>query len=156
MVPVLCIAKVSEVVDREATGMDTPVPESDIACRAPFWASSVTVKVPVREPEAVGTKTRVTTQLAPAVTGDPQLLDCEKSPVTEMELMFSTIEPLLEIVTIDAAELVPTLVVLKLKLVGEKATVDMPPVPVRKTCCVLPLAAPESSVIVMASLNAVA
>ena len=53
----------------------TPVPE-----RLVVWglllALSVTVKVPVRLPVAVGVKVTLMTQLAPAATEVPQLLVC--------------------------------------------------------------------------------
>ena len=44
-------------------------------------ALSVTVKVPLRVPVAVGEKVTLMMQLAPAATLAPQLLVCAKSPL---------------------------------------------------------------------------
>jgi hypothetical protein len=127
-----------------------PVPDRDAVWTGPLWESSLMVKVPVRVPVAVGVKTTVTRQLPPAATEDPQLFDCEKSPVTEMELMFSDMVPPLLMVTVDPAELVPTLVVANVRLEGETVAADDPPVPVRR---MLPVTPSELSVTVTLPKN---
>jgi hypothetical protein len=148
-VPTAAVAKVNVV--GVTLAVDTPpVPESETVWVVPLWESSVTVRAPVREPAVVGVKTTVTTQLPPAATDDPQLLDCEKSPVAEMELMFNDMVPLLLMVTVDPAELVPTLVAVKVRLDGETAATDDPPVPVRR---MLPVTPSELSVTVTLPKN---
>jgi hypothetical protein len=61
------------------SGAATPVPVSEAVCGEPA-ALSVTLKVAVREPDAVGRNTTDIRQLEPAARLDPQLFVSEKSP----------------------------------------------------------------------------
>lgn len=112
-----------------------PVPERDMVCTLPFRASLVRVNAPARDPAAVGVNTTFTTQLAPGATDDPQLFDWEKSPDIEMELMFNDILPPFVMVTEEAVELAPTVVVPNVKLAGEKFAVEEPLEPPMATLC---------------------
>src|SRR5215813_708324 len=114
-----------------------PVPVRAIVCELPGCASLLIVRPPLRVPAAFGVKTTFTTQLAPGATLDPQLFDCEKSPDTEMELMFNTILPLLLIVRVEGALAVPILVAAKVRLEGDTTAPEAPPVPLRDATCVL-------------------
>lgn len=62
-------------------------------------ALSVTTVDPVRLPTAVGVNVIVIVQLAPAATELPQVLVCEKSPLTAMLVMLSARLPELVSVT---------------------------------------------------------
>ena len=53
----------------------TPIPLRDRVCGL-LLASSVAVRVPVREPSAVGVNVTLMVQVAPAASVLPQLLDC--------------------------------------------------------------------------------
>src|SRR5215467_10999758 len=85
----------------------TPVP-----LREAVWgfeeALSLTVRVPVREPAAVGLKLTLMAQPAFAAREAPQLFVCEKSPVTAMPAIVNTPGPLLVSVSVLAALVVPT------------------------------------------------
>src|SRR6185437_6783508 len=67
---------------------DAPVPLRLTVCGEPD-ALSATVRVPYREPLAVGVKVMEMVQLAPAATLDPQVFVSVKSPATATELMAS-------------------------------------------------------------------
>ena len=97
--PVGIVANVKDPGVRLAVGT-APVPDSTTVCVAPVCESSLIVSVPARGPVAVGVKTTVTWQLLPAASVEPQLFDCEKSPATAMELMFSVMVPPLLMVTV--------------------------------------------------------
>src|SRR5580698_4679781 len=68
---------VTERTNVEATA---PVPDRLTVCGLPV-SLSVTVRVPVREPDAVGVNTTLMVQCAPDARLAPQLLDCVKSPL---------------------------------------------------------------------------
>ena len=74
-------------------------------------------------------------QLAPAATLEPQVLVWAKSPllvpVIEMLEMVSAAPPELESVMVLAALLVPTVWFEKVRLVGDRLTDAVAPVPVR-------------------------
>ena len=55
---------------------EPPVPESDTVCGL-LGSESVSVRVPLRVPVAVGVKVTFTVQLPPAATLAPQSLLCE-------------------------------------------------------------------------------
>ena len=80
----------------------SPVPVRVAACGLPL-ALSVTLKVAVLVPLAVGVKVTLIVHWAPVATEVPQLLLCPKSPllvpVMAMLLMLSVAVPLLERVT---------------------------------------------------------
>ena len=78
VVPTFWLLNVSEVGER--LGSAVPVPER-LAVWGLLLASSVTVKVPLRVPVAVGAKVTLIVQFAPAATLLPQLFVCPKSPL---------------------------------------------------------------------------
>ena len=67
----------------------------------------VTVSAPVRVPVAVGVKVTDALHEAPAASELPQVFDCAKSPLVEMELSAVDAVPLLVIVTDWLALVVP-------------------------------------------------
>ena len=85
-------------------------------------ASSVKVRVPVREPEAVGLKVTLTVQLAPAAMRVLQLSVSIKSPLTATPLIFRVIFPVFVSVIVLAELVVPTVCLPKERLVGERLT----------------------------------
>ena len=85
----------------------TPVPLRE-AVSGLEDALSLTVKVPVRDPAAVGLKLTLMAQPAFAASEAAQLFVCEKSPVTVMLAIVSTPGPLLVSVSVLAALTVPT------------------------------------------------
>jgi hypothetical protein len=114
VVPRLVVAKVSEVVESEATG-PVPVPESETEGAMP-GALLVTVRVAVRAPRAIGVK--VTLMVQEALTAsvlDPmgQLLVRAKSPgfvpPSVKPLMLRGAEPVLLTVIVCTALVVPTI-----------------------------------------------
>jgi len=71
-------------------------------------ALSVTDKVPVRAPEAVGENLTLIVQFAPAARELPQLSVCEKSPLAVMLVIVSETPPVLDRVRVFEALVVPT------------------------------------------------
>src|SRR5579864_3842563 len=125
------LANVSEVGERVAIAL-TPVPDSEAVCGLPLSASSLTVRVPVRVPVAVGVKEMLIVHVPPTAT-TPQLLVWEKSPEIEMLETLRDAVPLL--VTVMACE---ALVVFRFWLPkvsddGDKAAIDAMPVPTSAT-----------------------
>jgi hypothetical protein len=72
-----------------------PVPLRETVCGLPV-ALSVTESVPLKLPEVAGVKVTLMVQFAAAARLEPQLLVCEKFPVT----------PIAEIVSVAVPELV--------------------------------------------------
>ena len=95
------LGNVKEVGERATEGA-TPVPAKLAVCGLPL-ALSVTLKVAVLVPLAVGVKVTLIVHWAPVATEVPQLLLCPKSPlfvpVTAMLLMLRLAVPVLERVT---------------------------------------------------------
>ena len=89
--------------------------------------------LPPRDHTAVGVKTTVIEQDAPAATGAVQLLVCEKSPVATMLLIVKLAVPELVTVTGDAVLLVPTNTPVKLRPIGVSVTAGATPVPLNGT-----------------------
>ena len=90
-------------------------------------ALSLNVNVPVAEPRAVGEKVTPTVQFAPAATLVPQvLLATANGPLAAMPMMLSGIACLFDKVTVLAALVLPSTVVLKLRLVTESVTGALP------------------------------
>jgi hypothetical protein len=94
-----------------------PVPESAAVCGLPA-ALSVTLRVPVREPAAVGLKPTLMLQLAPAATLVPQLFVAAKSPLAAMPEIVKAEPPVFARVIVCDVLVVPTVWLAKLKLVG--------------------------------------
>jgi len=94
----------------------------------------------VMDPAAVGLKITEMVQDAPAARDEPQVWDCEKEaplvelPVKPSELIVKTAVPVFLRVTVCAAAALPSLVEVKVRLVGEKLTDgDATPVPLSAT-----------------------
>ncbi len=87
---------VTEAGDTESEKSPPVVPEPERAtvCGLPE-ALSVTLKVPVRVPDAVGPKVTLIAQLAPAATEPLQVLVAAKSPLAEMLLIVRVALPVL-------------------------------------------------------------
>jgi len=77
---------------------DEPEPERVADCGLPE-ALSVTFKVPVRVPDAVGVKVTLIVQLALGASELPHVLVSAKSPLAEMPLMVNDALPVLVRVT---------------------------------------------------------
>ena len=118
----------------------TAVPE-----RATVWgvelALSVIATVPLSEPAAVGAKNTRMLHCAPTAKDVPQLLLCEKLLLAVTLLMVIAVEPVLVNVTDLEGLVVPTVWLVKVRLVGDReAEVVAAPVPVRLTVWALVLA----------------
>jgi hypothetical protein len=85
---------------------EAPVPIRLTVCGLP--AASTIVRIPVRDPIAVGEKLTLIMQLAPAANVGPHVLVCRKSPLVEMELMPREPVPVLVNVTAWGELVVPT------------------------------------------------
>jgi hypothetical protein len=123
-----------------------PVPVRGTLCGEPV-ASSVTTRLAVALPVAVGLKTMERVQLAPAAREGSQVLDRNENslalaPENVKELTDMGIVALV-LVTVSTwlAEVMPVLVVGKVRLVGEKTMVGGgTPVPLREKNCGEPMA----------------
>jgi len=98
-VPTAWLAKARVLGETPATGAGTkPVPVRLICCGLPV-ALSVTVRVPVRFPLAVGVKVTLNVHDEFTATLPPQLFVCEKSPLVEELPIVSPAVPALLSVT---------------------------------------------------------
>jgi len=88
----------------------------------------------------VGVKVTLMEQLAPAATETPQVLVWAYCALATMLVMLRAAAPELVSVTVFAALVVFTKWLPKAKLVGDKLTAGVAPVPERLTACGLPLA----------------
>ena len=122
--PMSSVPKV-RLIGLNLTAGAKPVPESGTLCGL-LAALSVTVTLADRAPVVVGLKTTLMVQFAPASTCKPQLLVCLKSVasgrVIVIVLIFSVALPVLVKVTGSGLLEVPTTVLGKERLVGEKFT----------------------------------
>ena len=118
------------------TVKSVPVPVSEIVCGLPL-ASSVTLRVPVRLPVAVGLNVTAIVQVIPAGTEAPHVFVWLKSPLIEIEEMFSARLPAFFRVTDIAALDVVTSWPGNVKLVGVKTATEavFVPVPVSVADC---------------------
>jgi hypothetical protein len=105
-------------VDREKP---RPVPESATVCGLPE-AVSITASAPVLAPAAVGANVTLIVQPAPAGRELPQLLVWLKSPVAAIPAMLNGACPVLSKVTVWGGLGVPTSVVPKKRLAGDRLT----------------------------------
>ena len=104
-----------------------PIPTRVTICGLP-GALSLNVKLPWREPFAVGLNTTPTAQLVPADKVAPQgLLEIAKSPLGVILEMLSVVVPVLVNVTLFGLLVTPMTVVGKLNFVRESVTVGAPP-----------------------------
>jgi hypothetical protein len=123
-------------VGERLTAGAVPVP-----VRLTVWvaglALSVTVKVALCEPLAVGVKVTLKVQLPPAATVAPQLLVCAKSllfvPVMVTLVTLSLALPVLHSIMVSAALVVPFAWLPNQRLVGDRLAPGPAPVPVRGT-----------------------
>jgi hypothetical protein len=134
VVPTCCPAKLSEV-GLSVAFAEVAVPVRLAVCGL-LLALSVTVRVAVRVPLAVGLKVTLIAQLAPAARLEPQLLVSAKSPllvpVMAMLLMDSAPPLEFESVTVWGALVVPTDWVANVTELGERAAefvAGRPPTP---------------------------
>src|ERR1700681_2824767 len=100
--PTLVLGKLRDVGASVTKGASTPVPLSETACGL-LVALSVKVRVPVREPAAVGVKVTLMEQAVFPGRTEEQLLVREKSPVATIEEIFNCAVPELVRVTVCAA-----------------------------------------------------
>ena len=89
------------------SGAGVPVPLKLPVCGVPA-ALSLMLKVPEREPVAVGVNVTLMLQLVPAANATPQLLLCAKSPLAVMLLIVSGPVPVLLSVAVCGAPAAPT------------------------------------------------
>lgn len=117
-----------------STEKSCPVPLSVTVCRLPL-ALSITVKVPVLVPLAVGSKKTPIEQLAPTGTLLPHALSTPKSAGLVVTLVIASASvPELVSVTVWGRPEVPTYWLGKVTLGGDKVTTGAPtPVPVKGT-----------------------
>lgn len=120
-------------------GGEFPVPLRLTVCRPPAELS-LTLKVPVRVPVVVGVNVTLMEQLEFAARLVPQVLVCEKSPVTEIPLIESAAVPVLLSVTVCGVLLLPTTTPLNVRLEGDRLAMGAVPVPERLAVCGLPTA----------------
>src|SRR4029077_5043120 len=103
----------------------TPGPDRPAVCGLP-GALSVTLKVAVRWPGAVGLKVTLEVQLVPTASKAGQLFACEKSPMSVPVIptaeMFRGAVPVFWIWTMRGELCTPTTVLGNIWLVGEKVT----------------------------------
>src|SRR4051812_9027653 len=99
--PTVVAAKVSEAgfADSAAVAVDVPVPAS-VTVDGLLVALPAMVRVPVREPTAVGWNVTVTVQFAPAASVAPQVVARVKSPLAVMAERFAVAVPVLVTVTL--------------------------------------------------------
>ena len=127
----------------------SPVPVSATLCGFPE-PLLVIVKEPERSPSAVGENVTVMEQLLPSVTVIPQLFVCEKSPMTLIPEIGRFADPRTERVTVWADDDGPTTVELNERVVDDRDTVAVTPLPSSGNVCGLPTA---SSLIVNVPLT---
>jgi guanyl-specific ribonuclease Sa len=135
----LVAAKVRLVGERLTTGTPAPVPETETVC-CELERLSAMVSEAVAAPTAVGVKVTEMAQEALAASELPQVLDWAKTeafvPVKEKPLMDKAAVPVFLRAMVCVAEVAPTLVELKVRLVGERLTAGTPtPVPMTETDC---------------------
>jgi hypothetical protein len=94
--------------------------------------------LPPRDQTAVGAKLTLITHDDPTVTGEVQLLVCEKSPVAMTLLMVRLAVPVLLTVSARGALLAPTAVPGKLRPTEDNAAIGAIPVPLMGAVCGLP------------------
>lgn len=127
-------------VSEKSTVPLVPVPVRVTFCGLPEELS-VTLKVPVRVPEAVGVNVTLMLQFPPAASELPQLLVWPKSPLAAIPAMVSVPLPVLESVTVCAALAEFNVWLANVSELGETLATGVPaaaPVPVRLTVCGLP------------------
>lgn len=132
VLPTAIVPKLN-VLEESVTGV-LPLPERLTVCGL-FGASSVKVRVPVTRPVAIGENVTPTVQLAPVAMLAPHvLLATVKGPSVVMLIKFNVMFCRFVKVSVLAVLVLPTAVVLKLKLLVESVTGAVP-VPERLTVC---------------------
>lgn len=102
-----------------------PVPLRLTVCGLPL-ALSVTVSVPLKVPVPVGAKLTEMVQLAPAFKLDPQVLVTVYFELTVMLVIVTLEVPVLVRVTFWLGLVVLKICWLKVRLVGDRVTVELP------------------------------
>jgi hypothetical protein len=127
------VPKVREAGKSVTAAAGTPVPLNRIVWGL-FAALSVMVTDPYRVPVAVGVKVTEMVQFPPLATLAPHVLVSAKLALATMSVIFKGEPPMLVKVTDWAVLLVPTTVLGKVRLVGERLTAGpATPVPVNST-----------------------
>src|ERR1035437_10222364 len=122
VVPRVWLAKGSAAgLSEIAAGTASPIPVRLSNC-GELAALSEKLMVPVRAPGAVGLKVTEMVQLAPAATGEPQVLARAKSPVAAIVDTVSAAVPLLVSVTFTTGLIVPTVWAPKFSAAGLSKT----------------------------------
>lgn len=146
VVPVTVFGKAIEVGLKVTESAETPVPVSVAVCGDPD-ALSATERLAVSVPVATGLNSTETVQVAAAANVEPQVVadlrnDEALVPVMVSEVRFTVPVPVFFIVTVCAAEVDPSAVEAKVRVVGESETVNVAaaPVPESATFCGDPVA----------------
>lgn len=120
-----------------------PLPLNGAVCGLPE-ALSLTDTLACRDPAAIGVNVMLIVQLVAVARVVPQLLVCVKSPGSKPVMVMLDIVrvafPALLSVNFWAALLDPTLVLPKVRVLGDKVTVAAMPVPLKDAVCGLPVA----------------
>ena len=123
-----------------ATGIVIPDPVNVTVCGLPE-ALSTKVRVPFLVPDAVGVKVTLMVQDDDAANVAPQVVVLEKSPAVVIEVILRVAFPVFWRLTDCEAELVPTVWLANVKLLGEivaMGAVGAVPVPDKGMLCGLP------------------
>src|SRR5438094_4289047 len=109
-----------------------PAPERPTTCGVP-GALSTRVRAPMLAPTALGVKVTLTAQLEPTATGPLHVFVCAKSPLVEILVNTKGKSPMLLMVIVCGALVVPTSWLPKPRLVAESTAVGPVAVPDRLT-----------------------
>ena len=133
VVPTVWFPKATDVgfAASVAVPADVPVPES-ATVSVGLVAFDDTVRLPLTVPTAVGAKVTLTVHDAPAASDEPQVLVCPYWAEAVMPDSVAAAAPLLVIVTVRAALVVPTVWLPKATDDGDGLRVGLPPPPPEK------------------------
>ena len=137
--PAVMVPEVGEADREKSAAVLEPVPVRLTVCGLAA-VLSITLKLPVRVPDAVGENVTLIAQFPPTATELPQLFFSAKSPLVEIVAIAKATEPVFVSVTVCAVLVVPTFWLEKVREAGERlaVVVDDVAVPVRLAVCGLP------------------
>ena len=101
------VPEAGEAEREKSAAVLEPVPLRLTICGLPA-ALSVTLKLPVRVPDAVGVNVILMLQFPPGASEAPHVLVAAKSPLATMLVIVSAALPVFDSVTVCAALVVPT------------------------------------------------
>src|SRR5437588_5051440 len=101
------VPEVGETERETSAAVLEPVPLRLTVCGLPVTLS-VTLKLPVHVPDAVGVNVTLMLQFPPAASEPPHVLVAAKSPLATMLVIVSAALPVFDSVTVCAALVVPT------------------------------------------------